>query len=366
LGSRAGVDVLRRPEVRAGLVEQLSDCDRLVLLGDVLELRTGPLRDALKAAEPVLRELGAALGAGREVVLVPGNHDHHLLAAWLARRARDEQPPPLGLESSVGWEPEDPLGTVASWLAPAQVRAAYPGVWLRDDVYAIHGHYADRHTTVPMFERLGVGVMARIVHDSGDGRGRAEDYEATLTPIYAWIHAVAQNRTGSRRRSTDGASSRAWSALRGGGSRLNVRRTGMKLAFPAIVGALNRARLGPLRADLSGPELRRASLLAIAAAIRRLDVGAAYVIFGHTHRAGPLPTDDASEWRMQSGAELLNIGCWVYEQVYLGHEPSSNPYRPGFCAIVDDHGPPALRNLLDGAVSYEALGAAVSRAPAPA
>ena len=27
------------------------------------------------------------------------------------------------------------------------VRAAYPGVWLRDDVYATHGHYGDRHTT---------------------------------------------------------------------------------------------------------------------------------------------------------------------------------------------------------------------------
>jgi hypothetical protein len=358
--------VLRRPEVRAALRQQLSDCDRLVLLGDVLELRTGPLHDALSAAEPVLRELGAALGPGREVVLVPGNHDHHLLTAWLQRRARDGEPPPLELESAVGWESEDPLGAIASWLAPAQVRAAYPGVWLRDDVYAMHGHYADRHTTVPMFERLGVGVMARVVHDSGDGRGRAEDYEATLTPIYAWIHAIAQNRTGSRRRGTDGASSRAWSALRGGGGRLNVRRNAIRLAFGVVIGALNRARLGPLRADLSGPELRRAGLLAIAAAIRRLDVGAAYVIFGHTHRAGPLPTDDASEWRTQSGVELLNLGCWVYEHVYLGSEPSTNPYRPGFCAMLDDDGPPVLRNLLDGAVSYDALGAAVSRAPAPA
>ena len=72
-------------------------------------------------------------------------------------------------------------------------------MWLRDDVYAIHGHYGDRHTTVPMFERLGAGAMARIVRDSADGLARAEDYEAVLAPIYAWIHAIAQNRTPRRR-----------------------------------------------------------------------------------------------------------------------------------------------------------------------
>ena len=30
---------------------------------------------------------------------------------------------------------------------------AYPGVWLRPDVYATHGHYVDLHITVPSFER---------------------------------------------------------------------------------------------------------------------------------------------------------------------------------------------------------------------
>src|SRR5690242_3709456 len=149
----------------------------------------------MSAAEPVLREIGAVLGPGSEAVIVPGNHDHHLAAGWLARRARDAEPAPLGLESAVDWESGETLGTVASWLEPARVRAAYPGVWLRDDVYAIHGHYADRHTTVPMFERLGAGVMARLARDPAEGPARAEDYEAVLAPIYAWIHAVAQNRT---------------------------------------------------------------------------------------------------------------------------------------------------------------------------
>ena len=63
-----------------------------------------------------------------------------------------------------------------------------------------------------MFERLGAGIMARLVRDSADGPARAEDYEAVLAPIYAWIHAVAQNRTTGATRGTDGASSRAWSS----------------------------------------------------------------------------------------------------------------------------------------------------------
>ena len=127
--------------------------DRLVLLGDMLELRHGPV--AVRVGRRRTRccaELGAAVG---EVVVIPGNHDHALLRGWLERRDPDS---PLGLESAVDWDRREPLGSLVEALAPARVRVAYPGVWLRDDVYAIHGHYGDRHTTVPMFERLGAGA----------------------------------------------------------------------------------------------------------------------------------------------------------------------------------------------------------------
>ena len=52
----------RRPEALEPLLATVRDCDRLVLLGDTLELRHGPLREVLDVAEPVLRELGQALG----------------------------------------------------------------------------------------------------------------------------------------------------------------------------------------------------------------------------------------------------------------------------------------------------------------
>jgi hypothetical protein len=207
-----------------------------------------------------------------------------------------------------------------------------------------------------MFERIGAGAMARLARDSADGPASAEDYEAILAPIYAWIHAVAQNRTSAGRQGTDGASGRAWRTLSSNGvRRRNPRRTAVKLAFPVAVAALNRARLGPLKADISGPELRRAGLLAFATTLRRLGARAPHVIFGHTHRAGRLPDDDGGEWRTPEGAGLTNTGCWVYERAYLGRNASDSPYRPGFCAVLEDDGPPVLSNLLDGVVATDMM-----------
>ena len=62
LGVRTGVDVLARPEALGVLCERLDGVDRLVLLGDTLELRHGPARDALARAEPAMRAIGDALG----------------------------------------------------------------------------------------------------------------------------------------------------------------------------------------------------------------------------------------------------------------------------------------------------------------
>jgi hypothetical protein len=347
--------VLRSAENRAALIGALDGVERLVLLGDTLELRHGPARDALAAAEPVLAELGEALGAEREVVIVPGNHDHALLRAWYGRRSLQASAPPLGLESKVAFRDSELLGKLARCLRPARVRAAYPGVWLRDDVYAIHGHYGDRHHTVPIMERLGAGLMTRVVREPVGGPATAEDYEATLGPMYDWIDSVAEGFASDNGFGMGGFQVRAWRALqapggagrpRRGGARL--RRTGLGLAFPALVALLNRAGFGPLGSNVSGHELRRAGLRACGEALARLKVPARHVIFGHTHRAGPLERDDHGEWTAPTGAALVNSGSWVNEGGLVGPDPSKSPYRPGFCVLIDADGPPQLRNLLDG------------------
>ena len=358
LGAHSGRDVLRGAHDRAPLLAAAAECDRLLVLGDLLELRHGPEREALEASRELLTELGAVLGPDREVIVCPGNHDHHLLTPWLDRRARDAVPPPLGLETAVEIAPGDSLAAIVRRLAPARLRVAYPGVWLRDDVYALHGHYADLHLTIPTIERLGAGVMRRMVAIPDAGPACAEDYEAALAPLYAWIHAVAQRVDPARGGHLNGGSVRGWQAMTGSGRR-SLRRQAIGVAFPAVIAGLNRAGLGPLRPELSTAALRRAGLRGLEEAVARLGVGgaaangaggpprAAHVIFGHTHRAGPLSGDDRAEWVTASGIQLVNSGCWVQEPSFLGPDPRSSPYRVGFAVWVGDDGPPELVNLLD-------------------
>jgi UDP-2,3-diacylglucosamine pyrophosphatase LpxH len=353
LGGRSGVDLLRLPAVRAALLEELDGVDRLVLLGDVLELRHGPRRDAMAAARPFFEALGDAF-AGREVIVLAGNHDHALIEPWLQQRSSAlSAPAPLVAEQRFSAAEGSPmLAAIAEWASPATVSAAYPGVWVRPDVYATHGHYLDCHMRIPTMERLGIGAVGRLQRRPAASLDGPDDYEALLSPVYAWIDAMAQQvRTHA---GLDPATVRAWRAL--GGDRdhkPNSRRAALRNrlfagGFPLAVAALNRAGFGPLQADISGPDLRRAGLAAMGEAITRLGAGeqSSHVVFGHTHRTGPLPHDERLEWRTPGGAQLLNCGCWTYDAYFLRGQPSSSPYWPGGSVLVEEEGPPVLGRLL--------------------
>jgi Calcineurin-like phosphoesterase len=353
LGAGSGTDVLRRPEPRAALIEALEDIERLVLLGDVLELRHGPRRDALAAARPFFEELGRAF-AGREIVVVAGNHDHALMESWLRSRDESPTPEPLGLEQRIpADEASRMLAALASWAAPARLSAAFPGLWLRPDVYATHGHYLDCHLTIPTMERLGIAMTARALRRPTDAFATVGDYEAVTAPVFAWVDAVArQAPTGS---TLNGQSTvRVWRALAGNraGGRAweDLRLRALAGAFPFAIAALNRAGLGSFNADISTDELRRSGLRAMGEVAARLDLGDAYVIFGHTHRAGPRPGDFAAEWRGPGGARLINAGCWTYDSYFVTVNPGESPYWPGGSVLVDDEDPPTpplSRRLLD-------------------
>jgi hypothetical protein len=344
LGSRSEGDVLRRRVARDKLLERLDGGDRLVLLGDTIELRQGPAREAMAIAQPVLEELGGALGDGGEVVLVPGNHDHALVAPWLERRGAHVEPAALGLEEHPGADASAATEAIAQWMAPARLTVAYPGVWLRDDIYATHGHYLDRHTTVPTFERLGAGIMGRLVGAVPEQDAKPDDYEAALAPLYAWMHAMAERSGMGRRRPPSGASAEAWRVLGGDGHR-PLRGRLLAGILPLGISGVNRLGLGPVRADFSAEELRRAGVLAMAEVAARLEVSARHVLYGHTHRAGPFANDDSLEWSLQGGGRLTNTGCWVYEEMFLQRGRSS-PYWPGSVVEVRDSGPPILSRLL--------------------
>jgi hypothetical protein len=346
--------LLLRAELRAPLLEAVADVDRVVLLGDVLELRHGPTREVIGASRPFFEDLGAAL-AGRELIVVAGNHDHALIEPWLARRGETDEPPPLGVEQLLDPAQTSPaLERLAHWASPATVRVAYPGLWLRADVYATHGHYLDCHLTVPTLERLSIGVMSRLLGRPSSALACVDDYEALGAPVFAWRDVVV--RDAPTVTALNGAVTvSAWRALRGGRARggrwykqpvRRLRSATIAGAFPLAVAALNRAGVGPLRTDVSTNELRRAGLRAMGEVAARLGLGDSYVIFGHTHRPGPLPGDAQHEWRGGGGARLMNVGSWTYDSVFLSASPGESPYWPGVCAIVDDDGPPVLKRLL--------------------
>jgi hypothetical protein len=343
LGGRTGVDVLRDPAAREPLLEQAARADRLVLLGDILELRHGPVREALHGAAPALQALGAALDASTEVVLVPGNHDHAIATPWLDGRHR-----PLGAEARVRPATASPIARrVATWLGQggAPVEVAYPGLWLRDDVYATHGHYLDPHGTVPTFERLGAGAMLRMAGGLPDP-ATAEDYERVLVPMYAWIHAAAQRAAEGKLGVGAGRAGRAYEMLTGDSHR-PVRMRALAAAFPLGIRGLNLLGIGPLSSDLSGAALRRNALLGMGEVVARLGIRAEHVIFGHSHRIGPLPSDDLLEWRTDGGAWLHNSGSWVHEPWFTGTARTASPYWPGGAIVVEDgDAPPQLLRLL--------------------
>ena len=340
LGTRAGSDVLRRDGVLEELLGALDGIDRLILLGDTLELRQGDARAVLARARPALERLGERLGE-RPVVLVPGNHDHALLGGWLAQR-----PGPLELEQRCApRETSFVAEEFAALLAPARLEVAYPGLWLADGVYATHGHYLDLHMTVPTIERLAVSVSGRVSLDGGrrwDDARSVDDYEAVVSPVYAWVYAAAQSGRASEA-IEGGRTVKAWNALRPGRAGA-LRSRAFPLVFPSAVRALNAAGLGPLRSELSTAELRRAGLRAVSEVVERLRIDARHVIFGHTHRAGMLDGDEPAEWLTPNGARLHNAGSWVFSRAFSS-DPES-PYWPGTAVLVEDGAPPRLLRLL--------------------
>jgi len=349
LGVTSRRDLARGGEGRERLLASMAGADRLILLGDTVELRERPVAQVLEIVRPFFESLGEVM-AGRQVVIVPGNHDHWLFGPWLARMRMDGE----RVQSEAEWpvEPGDgPAGRLASWMARADVRLAYAGLHLRPDVYATHGHYLDLHLTVPRLESIAASVMGAIT-----GRGRtcasAADYDSVLAPMYAFHGELAQGSMRGVLTRGGHVSRDVWSRMngRGGGAGRFLIGT---LTIPAAVIALNRLRLGPFSAELTGEELRRSGLLAMGRVADVLAPGAEHVVFGHTHRPGPLPGDDLAEWTTLTGARLWNTGSWYFESVLtLGARDS--PYWPGTVLWLEDSGPPQLENLLrDAPVALE-------------
>jgi hypothetical protein len=119
-----------------------------------------------------------------------------------------------------------------------------------------------------------------------------------------------------------------------------------RVTIPAAVAALNRLRLGPFSAELTGAELRRAGLLAMGRVAEALAPGAQHVIFGHTHRPGPLAADDEAEWTSTCATRLWNSGSWYFEPAFVSGRNEPSPYSPGTVLWLGPGGTPRIENAL--------------------
>ena len=227
-------------------------------------------------------------------------------------------------------------------MPDVELSLAYPGLHLRDDVYATHGHYLDLHLTIPRLESIAASAMARVT-----GRGKASrsasDYEAIMGPLYAFYASLAQGASPASLSRGGSVSREVWRRASAQRPAHASRRFLLgRVTIPGAVAALNGLGLGPFRATLTGEELRRAGLLAMARVAEVLAPGAEHVIFGHTHRPGPLPGDEQAEWTTLSGTRLWNTGSWLYEGAFVtGGEDS--PYWPGTVLTLEDDRAAAAR-----------------------
>ncbi len=310
LGNRVHRAVLGYPEPLRVLLEALDGIDRLVLLGDVAELVTRSPRRSLAAAEPVLRALGQGMGSEREVIIVPGNHDFPLVRAWA--RARGAQ---LSIDDTVEPHATGALARVVSWLGPSTVRVHYPGVWLGKGIYATHGHYLDHH----LIPEGPVGLP----------RGRLR---TAASPVRPSEYERGRIRSHHRR---DTLVSR-------------VLQRPVRTAFHYLPRLLMNARMAPVSAALVDVQMRRASMPALDRVLRRLEVEADWVVFGHVHRLGPLADDRPEDWRAQNGGRFVNTGSWLDEPLLMDRATPPHPYWPGGAVIIEPGAAPRAVGLLDG------------------
>jgi hypothetical protein len=323
LGARLRRDVLRRADPLEALLDGLRGIDRLVLLGDTIELLEGRPARAAEIAEPVLRAVGARLGSEAEVILVPGNHDAGLVPSLLRARGMS-----AAVDASIPLDATGLLARLASWLEPARVRVNYPGVWLADGVWATHGHYLDRHLVPEVAYGVARGLLGRLPRDEAT----PFDYEQAGGPSLTRIEALLTR----------------WLPRPLAAGVEDTAELARAATMPGVPRRLFGRRLAPLTAKVLGAQMRRASIPALVRVVHRLGVDADWVLFGHVHRLGPLAGDDRQRWRGVGGRpRIANSGCWVYEPSLLHRAAPPHPYWPGGAVLLEPGAQPRAVGLLD-------------------
>ena len=245
--------------------------------------------------------------AGRPVIARARQPRPRLVAPGSSRPRLEGRTGPCG-GGPVHAESGDAADASPPGCPDAEVALAYPGVLAARrrvrDPRPLPRHAPDRAPR-GIVDRLCDGARQRPRNATAR---RRPTYEAALAPIYAfspaWRRAPpprALTRGGALSRTVWRAAQRAAAARSpAAGPR----------GHPGRGGGLNRIGLGPFEAASAA---RTCAAPACSRWARGGALGARraeHVIFGHTHRPGPLPGDDPADGASR-GTRLWNTGCWL-------------------------------------------------------
>ena len=377
-GAWTGRDLLREDFFLERLAPQLEGLDELIFLGDLFDFLFGALGEAVESSTGLLALIAERM-AGKRLVFLAGNHDHHLvhrdaenrLEAALAAGAVP------GPEASPAIEPPGPVffqSFLEQRLPGVEVEIAYP-TYSFGGVLCTHGHYLDPHARMSgsRGSRLLTWALWEIASGGPEEPTCIEDYESTTTLLTEWLYIAAQMPHGThaqqnvfRAAQRAGRLGSTLSAPVRGVRRLaeELRSRGVGKApddgalpssehFEAVVRdeAARQAREQPLAGPpfgrpiypeptvISRSDPTEHALEAFATVVDNLgwDREAEQIVFAHTHQ----PLANVRSARGGS-TRYWNSGCWIYEPE-LGSRAAYARYLryawPGTAIVIDEDEP---------------------------
>jgi UDP-2,3-diacylglucosamine pyrophosphatase LpxH len=378
-GAWTGRDLLREEFFLERLAPALDGIDELIFLGDLFDFLFGSVEEAVESADGLLRLIGERM-AGRRLVFLAGNHDHHLVH-------RDEED---RVETRLAEGAAPQVARPGPWYFRAFLERRLPGVEVEiayptyefAGVLCTHGHYLDPHArlTGSRADRLLTRTLWAIAAGGPEEPKCVEDYESVTTLLTEWLYVAAQMPHGTHaQQNVFRAAQRAGrfaSALAlpvRGAKRLaaELRDRGVgegaeplpsEHHFDAVTReeAARQAREQPLAESspwgrplypeptvISRSDPSEHALEAFAQVVANLGWGerADRIVFAHTHQ----PLGDVRS-AGDPRTRYWNSGSWIYEPDLSSRQAYARYLRyawPGTAVVIDDEKPqPRLLELL--------------------
>jgi UDP-2,3-diacylglucosamine pyrophosphatase LpxH len=377
-GAWTGRDLLREEFFLERLAPQLEGIDELIFLGDLFDFLFGSVDEAVDSADGLLRLIAAKL-AGKRLVFLAGNHDHHLVH----RDGEDRLEARLASGQAPAAGPPGPSffrDFLERRLPGVEIEIAYP-TYAFAGVLCTHGHYLDPHARLSgsRGDRLLTRTLWAIASGGPEQPACIEDYESVTTLLTEWLYIAAQMPHGThaqqnvfRAAQRAGRVASALGLPARGAKRLaaHLRDRGIgdgaeplpsEQHFDAVVRgeAERQAREQPLAGPpwsrpiypeptvVSRSDPSEHALEAFAQVVENLGWNreAETIVFAHTHQ----PLADVRSSR-DSRTRYWNTGSWIYEPDLGSRQTYARYLRyawPGTAVLIDDEEPqPRLVELL--------------------